>query len=162
MEDGSRVFISNDTEMMKKILYMAFAAVLLLTGCEKNETPKTAMELICEKWHSTDNSFLRDIYSEFTSDGKFELYQQIGEGAYRLYRGTWSMEGSVISGMYNDGNPWAASYEVIFSGKSMTWKSMNEAEERTIYGLVDEIPAEVKENCIIVVKSETSEINPLF
>ena len=147
---------------MKKILYMAVAAVLLLTGCEKKDTPKTAQDLICGKWHSTTDADMRDIYSEFTSDGKFELYQQLGEGAHRLYRGTWSIEGSVISGMYNDGNPWAASYEVIFSGKSMTWKSMNEAEERSVYGLVDEIPAEVKENCIVVVRSEATETDPLF
>lgn len=141
---------------------MIFAAVLLMAGCEKKETPKTAEELICGQWHSTADTEMRDIYSEFTSDGKFELYQQIGEGAYRLYRGTWSMEGSVISGMYNDGNPWAASYEVTFSGKTMTWKSKNEAVEISRYGLVDEIPQEVKENCIVVVKSENQDIIPLF
>ena len=147
---------------MRKILYMIFAAVLLMAGCEKKETPKTPTELICGQWHSTTGTEMRDIYSEFTSDGTFELYQQIGEGAYRLYRGTWSMEGSVISGMYNDGNPWAASYEVTFSGKSMTWKSKNEAGEISRYGLVDEIPQEVKENCIVVVKAENMDISPLF
>ena len=141
---------------------MIFAAVLLMAGCEKKETPKTAEELICGQWHSTADTEIRDIYSEFTCVGKFVLYQQIGEGAYRLYRGTWSMEGSVISGMYNDGNPWAASYKVTFSGKSMTWKSNNEAGEISRYGLVDEIPQEVKENCIVVVKAENMDISPLF
>ena len=61
---------------------------------------------LCNEWHSTSLAIKADIYLDFNSDNTFEIFQQIGQGAYRLYRGTWKLDGDILSGKYNDGETW--------------------------------------------------------
>ena len=150
---------------MKRLLHIITIA-LLLTGCgEKNggdnnggnggtDTPPapSVAELICGEWHSTSLAVSGDIYLDFNDDKKFEMYQRIGEGAYRLYRGTWNIEENILTGKYNDGENWAASYDVAIEGKNLTLKSKNDAAEVTKYSSCT-IPEEVKTGCEVVVKS---------
>lgn len=152
---------------MKRIIYFLFAALLFIScGGDKNEgggttepTPGpgpepevTLASLICREWHSTSLPVDADIYIDFTDDSKFELYQQIGEGAYRLYRGTWNVEEDILTGKYNDGEDWAASYTVAIDGNKMTLTSKNDAAETTRYE-AKSIPEDVKAGCEVVVKS---------
>lgn len=154
---------------MKRIIYFIFAAMLLIScGGDKNEgggttepTPGpgtgpepevTLASLICREWHSTSLPVDADIYLAFTDDKKFELYQQIGEGAYRLYRGTWNVEEDILMGKYNDGESWAASYTVAVDGNKMTLTSKNDAAEVSKYE-AKSIPENVKSGCEVVVKS---------
>lgn len=139
---------------MKKILYI-LTALLILAGCGKEggEEDKAQLDkLICGEWHSTSLSVKADIYLSFTEDKKFEMYQQIGQGAYRLYRGTWNVEEDILTGKYNDGENWAASYTLEIEGTKMTMTSKNDAEEVSRYEKKS-IPEEVKAGCEIVVKS---------
>lgn len=159
---------------MKKILYTILAAFILVS-CGGNgnngnngEVPgpgpepivpaePTLQEKICGEWHTSNNQATADIYVSFTKDGAFELYQKIGDGAYRLYRGKWGVEDNVISGKYNDGNDWACSYEVEMGSESMTWTSQNDFAEKNVYNKA-EIPASVKDNCVVEVKSPSENI----
>ena len=142
---------------MKKLLYI-FAALMLIASCGKNEEGKkpeiNLEEQIVGQWQSTSISVDGDIYIEFDQAKTFELYQQIGEGAYRLYRGTWNLEGDLLTGKYNDGEDWAAAYNVAIADNVLTMTSTNDAAEVSVYEK-SEVPAEVKDNCITVVKSST-------
>ena len=140
---------------MKKIL-LIFAVLALVASCGKNEEGKKPEidleEQLIGQWHSTSISVEGDIYIEFYQEKSFELYQQIGEGAYRLYRGTWNLEGDLLTGKYNDGEDWAAAYKVAIEGDVLTMTSQNDAAETATYKKSD-IPSEVKERCETVVKS---------
>ncbi len=125
------------------------------------EPTVTLASKIVGEWHSTSLPVTGDIYLNFAEDGAFELYQKIGEGSFRLYRGTWKVDEdkAVLSGKYNDGNAWAASYSVSLDKDVLTLTSENEAKEKSTYKK-EAIPAEVKDGCTIVVKS--SEGGPVF
>ena len=144
---------------MKKIL-LIFAVLALVASCGKNEEGKkpeiNLEEQIIGQWHSTSISVDGDIYIEFDQAKTFELYQRIGEGAYRLYRGTWNLEGDLLTGKYNDGEDWAAAYKVAIEGDALTMTSNNDAAETSVF-IRSEIPSEVKDKCTVAVKSRESQ-----
>ena len=138
---------------MKKLLYILTAVAILASCGEKIGTGKQTLEQkVCAEWHSTQLPVSGDIYIDFNENKTFELYQQIGEGAYRLYRGTWNLEGDLLTGKYNDGEDWACAYTVVVADKTMTLTSSNDAAEVSVYESAA-IPAKVKESCETIVKS---------
>jgi len=141
--------------IMKRLIYI-FSALVLLASCGKNEEDKkpelTLEQQLVGQWHSVSNSLEADLYIDFQEGKTFELYQQIGEGAHRLYRGTWNLEGTLLTGKYNDGEDWAAAYQVEMREKQLVLTSSNDTAEKSTYEKV-EIPAEVKETCEVIVKS---------
>ena len=140
---------------MKRLIYI-FSALVLLASCGKNEEDKntelTLEQQLVGQWHSVSNLLEADLYIDFQEGKTFELYQQIGEGAHRLYRGTWNLEGTLLTGKYNDGEDWAAAYQVEMREKQLVLTSNNDAAEKSTYEKA-EIPAEVKETCEVIVKS---------
>ena len=144
--------------VMKKILYMVAAVVCLLTSCKKELTLE---EKFVGDWHCTATSVDAEIYVTYTAEKTFTLYQQIGDGAYRVYNGTWSLEGNRLSGQYNDGTAWAAEYEVASSdddNMTLTAEGISEHYSRVSGG----IPEEVLKSCVTVVKSESVEETPFL
>ena len=141
---------------MKKLLYI-FSTLVILASCGKNsddnKPEQTLEQQIIGQWHSVSNSLEADLYIDFQEGKTFELYQQIGEGAHRLYRGTWNLEGTLLTGKYNDGEDWAAAYQVEMREKQLVLTSNNDAAEKSTYEKA-EIPAEVKETCEVIVKSK--------
>jgi uncharacterized protein (TIGR03066 family) len=141
--------------IMKRLIYI-FSALVLLASCGKNEEDKkpelTLEQQLVGQWHSVSNSLEADLYIDFQEGKTFELYQQIGEGAHRLYRGTWNLEGTLLTGKYNDGEDWAAAYQVEMREKQLVLTSSNDTAEKSTYEKA-EIPAEVKETCEVIVKS---------
>ena len=139
---------------MKRILYI-ISALLLLVSCGEKEGGKDKVSLekkLCAQWHSTQLPVDGEIYLNFVEDKTFELFQQIGEGKYRLYRGTWNLEGNLLTGKYNDGEDWSAAYTIEITDQTLSMTSSNTAAEVSVYTKA-EIPAEVKEDCVVVVKS---------
>lgn len=148
---------------MKRIAYI-FAAIMLLASCngKKPDGGKLTLEQqLYGEWHSTSLSITGDIYLDFNEDKTFELYQQIGQGSYRLYRGTWGLQENLLTGKYNDGESWATAYEITVTEKSLTMVSKNDAAEQSLYSKKD-IPSEVKGNCITVVKSGQTQGDPVL
>ena len=140
---------------MRKLIYI-MAALLTLAACGKkpdNKTELTLEQQLCGEWHSTSLSIEADIYISFAEDKTFEMYQQITEGAHRLYRGTWNLEGTLLTGKYNDGASWGSGYTVSISEdlNSMTLTPSEGSEQVYRRG---SIPLEIKTSCIVVVKSE--------
>lgn len=143
---------------MKRIISI-ISLMMLLVSCGEKEntgsgsTESTFEEKFCKEWHSCDLAMENaDIYINFSEDRTFELYQKIGEGTHRLYRGTWNLTGNILSGKYNDGEDWAASYEVTMSDKFMVMTSRNDAAEENIFEDCA-IPDEVRNTCKVVVRS---------
>jgi hypothetical protein len=135
---------------MKKIIYIIAAVLCLLTSCKKELTLE---EKIIGDWHCTAKSVKAEIYVTFTTEKTFALYQQIGEGSYRVYNGTWSIDGTTLRGQYNDGSSWATSYEVASTDDntlSLTAEGITETYSRVSGG----IPEEVLASCVTVVKSK--------
>lgn len=137
---------------MKRIL-LIISAILLLASCGRDKgKEKTTADYLYGEWHSTSISVNGDVYLSFTDDMKFEMFQKVGEGAYRLYRGTWNVEEDVLTGKYNDGEDWAAAYRITVDDKSLTMTSMNDAAEESTYTRT-EIPENVRNCSDTVVKS---------
>ena len=140
---------------MKRIFAVLFALVLLAScgkNGEDNKPELTLEQQLIGQWHSVSNALEADLYIDFQEGKTFELYQQIGEGAHRLYRGTWNLEGTLLTGKYNDGEDWAAAYQVEMREKQLVLTSNNDAAEKSTFEMA-EIPAEVKDRCETVVKS---------
>lgn len=160
---------------MKKILYIA-ALLLSVLSCKEPVDPqpgpepgpnppvveKTLAEKIAGEWHCVVSDMDADIYLSLASANKFELYQKVGEGAYRLYRGTWSLDEktAVLTGKYNDGEAWGSGYGVVLSEdeNTLTLDPSADGEDQTYRK--ESIPADVKENCVVVVKSGSEDCNP--
>ena len=121
----------------------------MLTSCKKE---MTLAEKIVGDWHCQATSVDAEIYVTFTAEGTFALYQKIGEGAFRLYNGTYTLAGTVLSGKYNDGSAWGASYEVT-SSDSDTLTLTAEGVVETYGRVTGGIPEEVLAGCVTVVKS---------
>lgn len=144
---------------MKKIIYIIAAALLMVSCAEKGGTQQgggeklpTLKELICGEWHSkTLPTTGTELYISFAEDGKFELYQKVGEGDYRLFRGIWNLEGTLLSGKYNDSEDWASSYNVAVKDATMTLVSNNDAAETSTFEECS-IPEDVKNTPYIEVK----------
>ena len=144
---------------MKKILYILTTAIFMLTSCEK---PKSVAEQLAGDWHCSSSAIDAEIYATFNADKTFVLYQQIGEGAFRVYNGTFEIsegngaEGTatqhILTGTYNDGKSWGAEYAFAITEDVMTMTAggITETYERVSGG----IPEDVLASCVTVVKSE--------
>lgn len=153
---------------MKKILYILSAALCLLTACEKELT--TAEKLVGD-WHCTAVSADAEIYLTLGKDNTFVLYQQIGQGAFRAYNGTYAIGGAEtqedgttaypLSGTYNDGTAWGAEYRLVLTGNdTMTLTALGTTETYT--KLSGGIPGEVLRSCVTVVKSGNDDTVPFL
>jgi hypothetical protein len=139
---------------MKKILFFISALIIMVScGDKGGKQPELTLEdKLCTDWHSTSLSLEADIYISFADNNTFELYQKIVEGAYRLYRGTWNLEEDILTGKYNDGEDWAAAYQLSIDGETLTMTSKNDAAEVSVYKKTV-IPSSVKETSETIVKS---------
>lgn len=138
---------------MKRLIYICVAMLLVVTtGCKKsNPTPEVdnATKLVGE-WHCSPEAMDVDIYVEFCDDCSFILYQKVGEGRHRCYRGLWSVEKSTLKGVYADGSEWGSDYDVVFTGDdAMTLTATNGSKE-VMYYTREIIPEDVKEGSVDV------------
>ena len=143
---------------MKARIYFLTAVLcaLALVGCGKEkDTPKVnnATKIVGE-WHCAPEGYDVDVYVAFDAAGSFEEYQRLGEGRYRHYAGTWSVDKSVLSGVYADGTEWGSTYTLSFEGETMTLTANNESAEAIVYTKTT-IPTEVKDEAIEPLGSET-------
>lgn len=135
---------------MKKLLYMLAALTLILaTGCTKEDKKVDYKSAIVGQWHCAPADMDADIYVEFEKEGDFALYQQLGEGRYRKYTGSWTNAENILSGTYTDGTPWGSSYQMAFNGDTMTLTAQNGSNEVMTY-VKQSIPDEVLADCIEV------------
>ena len=140
---------------MKRVLYaITVAALCLLTACGKDKQPgkeETKPSAITGVWELSDISTKASIgsvnvsvYLDFTSDGKFTLYQKIGEGRYTKFTGTYALDKASLSGKYSDGKPWGP-YNAEINSSSLTLIKEGGKETDT-YRKIDAVPEAVTSN----------------
>ncbi len=123
---------------MKKIFTILLLSALALVSCRKDPVLKPAS--LYGVWHlvsvdgdhvgtkSFSDSEGLDIWM-ILQDGSFVLYQKSGTNtAYSQFEGTWSLDGTMISGRYSDGTLWASSYDVILEDDYLTLSSPSEVQ----------------------------------
>ena len=138
---------------MKKLLYIFTITVLALAGCQKEKTLK---ENICCEWRGAELSADAGIYINFIANGNFELYQKLNSEYFELKKGQWSLDGNILSGIYDDQEPWSTSYKVSVVGNKLTMIAQDGTNETNVY-VKTTIPDGVKESCMTSVKSVCAE-----
>ena len=117
MVDGCK----NRNIMKKFISALIFATVVAfgLASCSKTDPN---LEKISGEWYwqGTEQGVTLEVYLAFNTNGSFELYQKLGDGAFRHYAGTYTFDGETLKGVYSDKTAWAHDYIVSLSGDNMT------------------------------------------
>ena len=138
---------------MKNILYPVLAIFLafVCAACSKQDSAPSLD--ISGEWHLVSAGDLPmasiDVYVSF-GKGTFDLYQMLGEGRYRHYGGTYSVQGDVMTGQSSDGEPLGGgSYTVSLESdnSTLTLIPQNDPDEISVYEHAV-IPNEVIGNAI--------------
>ena len=132
-----------------KILSLV-AAVLFAVACgEKQNNPdgpngdKGALtgEWVLTSWNEAEPEF--NVYIDFNEDNTFEMYQQVWSFDYELFKGTYTIEGNVVSGVYDNGAAWACDYEYVLEEQTLTLHSRETVKSKSVYEKCT-IPEQIK------------------
>lgn len=133
------------------MLALSFTALTSVTGCKKEEpTPDVTGE-----WKLDDISPVTrgetygiTVYLVLSQDGTFHIWQQLQEGHFTHYTGTWTQNHSVINGVYADGKSWGIdSYKVSVSDDILQMTAQNGTNEVTTY-VRTTVPENVKSEAV--------------
>ncbi len=121
---------------------LAVAAVLAFASCVKSEDA-VVKELAGDWYYETVEADTPvQVYVSFAKDMTFELYQKVGEGAFRKYSGTYTFDGTLLDGVYSDKAPWKEAKTVTIDGDSLTAVGVKTGE--TITYVRKLVPATVR------------------
>lgn len=121
---------------------LAVAAVLAFASCVKSEDA-VVKELAGDWYYETVEADTPvQVYVSFAKDMTFELYQKVGEGAFRKYTGTYTFDGTLLDGVYSDKAPWKEAKTVTIDGDSLTAVGVKTGE--TITYVRKLVPATVR------------------
>ena len=107
---------------MNKVIYILTALLLIVCASSCESAPKVEEGIVGE-WQLTemDAAPVSDatvVYIEFKADKSFDIYQKVGSVLrYRKYVGTYSVNGSILSGEYKDGEEWGSDYRVTLEAE---------------------------------------------
>ena len=121
---------------------LAVAAVLAFASCVKSEDA-VVKELAGDWYYETVEADTPvQVYVSFAKDMTLELYQKVGEGAFRKYSGTYTFDGTLLDGVYSDKAPWKEAKTVTIDGDSLTAVGVKTGE--TITYVRKLVPATVR------------------
>ena len=121
---------------------LAVAAVLAFASCVKSEDA-VVKELAGDWYYETVEADTPvQVYVSFAKDMTFELYQKVGDGAFRKYTGTYTFDGTLLDGVYSDKAPWKEAKSVTIDGDSLTAVGVKTGE--TITYVRKLVPATVR------------------
>lgn len=121
---------------------LAVAAVLAFASCVKSEDA-VVKELAGDWYYETVEADTPvQVYVSFAKDMTFELYQKVGDGAFRKYTGTYTFDGILLDGVYSDKAPWKEAKTVTIDGDSLTAVGVKTGE--TITYVRKLVPATVR------------------
>ena len=143
--------------IVNKIL-LAAAAVLAFVSCVKSEEA-VVKELVGDWYYETVEAELPvQVYVSFAKDMTFDLYQKVGDGAFRRYTGTYSFDGTLLDGVYSDLAPWKEAKNVTINGDSLTAVGVTSGETITYVRKI--VPATVRYHYSDALKSMAVEAEP--
>ena len=136
---------------------MILLAVFVLPSFTACSDQNEGNSILVGEWCYSEDDV--EVYMAFSKNGKFELYQKMGEDLIRYYyTGTYEFDGEVLTGMYTGYISFAHDYKVSRSGDKLTLTSVSEPDYKVTY-TKKSIPEEVKSHFIPVTKS--AEVAPV-
>lgn len=70
-------------------------------------------EWVLTKWNnSTDLPF--GVYMRFNEDNTFDMYQHTYSVLWVHYKGTFTLNGTTLTGVYSDGEKWSSDYTIAY------------------------------------------------
>ncbi len=128
--------------MMKRNLLLLSTILLTALGCQKDD-PQPASAGIEGQWEltsvtlGTKSAVVGDetvsVYVEFSGDGSFSLYQQLGSGRFAHYGGSWTLSGETLCGKYSDGTSWACDYSVTVDNTTLVLSTLPDGKDSYTY-----------------------------
>ena len=143
--------------IVNKILFAA-AAILALASCVKSE--EALVKKLAGDWYyeTVESDVPVQVYVSFANDMTFQLFQKVGDGAFRRYTGTYTFDGTVLDGVYSDKSTWKEAKNVTFDGDILTAVGVKTGE--TITYVRKLVPATVRYHYTDAVKSMALESEP--
>ena len=143
--------------IVNKILFAA-AAILALASCVKSE--EALVKNLAGDWYyeTVESDVPVQVYVSFANDMTFQLFQKVGDGAFRRYTGTSTFDGTVLDGVYSDKSTWKEAKNVTFDGDILTAVGVKTGE--TITYVRKLVPATVRYHYTDAVKSMALESEP--
>ena len=152
MVDGCKM----KNTMKRFILNLIFATFVALGLASCSKTDKNLQKLSGEwYWEGTEAEVSLEVYLAFRTDNTFDLFQKIGEGAFRHYSGTYTYDGKILSGVYSDKTAWRYSYEAQVNGDNLTLNYVG--EEKSLTYTRKSIPFTVRHHYTEPMKSSIAE-----
>lgn len=130
-----------------KILSLALLLLVVMTGCKKNsaksegDSSKIVGEWHLVSWNEAESK--GDVYIAFTSNGTFDIYQQVWSLNYVHFAGTYNVSGDIITGNYADGSTWASGYKYEVKDDKLMLYSQEDVSIASVYEKC-QIPEDVK------------------
>lgn len=118
------LFVTENVVKQLNIILITFCAVLFLAcGKEKDAASIVGSWEMCD--YQTKSVTIGEqsvtVIVAFSSDGTFTLYQKTGsEMRFAEYSGSWTLNGNMLSGKYEDDSSWASTYTVELSEDRLT------------------------------------------
>lgn len=116
--------------MRKTLLFVAMVFALLLTGCKGDKNTHDLSDVLVGQWILQDyipatkgamvGSEPVEVTVLFSENHTFRLYQRVGEAYTESFDGTWSLDGTRLTGVYSDGKPWGEQYDITFMDNDNT------------------------------------------
>mgnify|MGYP003497601850 FL=1 len=143
--------------IVNKILFAA-AAILALASCVKSE--EALVKKLAGDWYyeTVESDVPVQVYVSFANDMTFQLFQKVGDGAFRRYTGTYTFDGTVLDGVYSDKSTWKEAKNVTIDGDILTAVGVKTGE--TITYVRKLVPATVRYHYTDAVKSMALESEP--
>ena len=116
MADGCKM-MNTMKKFISNLIFATFVA-LGLASCTK--TDKNLEKISGEwYWQGTEANVSLEVYLAFKTDNTFDLFQKIGDGAFRHYTGTYTYDGVNLSGVYSYKTPWKYAYQAQVNGDNL-------------------------------------------
>ena len=143
--------------IVNKILFAA-AAILALASCVKSE--EALVKKLSGDWYyeTVESDVPVQVYVSFAKDMTFQLFQKVGDGAFRRYIGTYTFDGTLLDGVYSDKTEWKEAKTVTIDGDVLTAVGVKTGE--TITYVRKLVPATVRYHYTDAVKSMALESEP--
>lgn len=105
--------------MKKYWALIMIVALGLFAGCRKSEVEKPTDASVVGEWRldawGSEAVTEFSVYLKLDAKGRFELYQQLEHGFYDRFDGEYRADKGVLTGTYDDGEPWAV-YDYVLEG----------------------------------------------
>lgn len=143
--------------IVNKILFAA-AAVLALASCVKSE--EALVKDLAGDWYyeTVEADVPVQVYVSFAKDMTFQLFQKVGDGAFRRYAGTYTFDGTLLDGVYSDKASWKEAKNVTIDGDVLTAVGVVTGETVTYVRKL--VPATVRYHYSDALKSMALESEP--